>query len=62
MNDARNKNQFASDGRFIIDIPDSVTQRALETLLEFFYTGNLGIDPANVPFITEVYFWSCFFY
>ena len=62
--DAQNRNQIASDARFIIDIPDSISQMALETLLEYFYTGNLAVDPTNVPFITEVHtdFYVCLFY
>ena len=44
----------ATDGRLIIDVPRTVCQKALETILEYMYTGNLAIIPNSSAFITQV--------
>ena len=45
---------FATDGRMIIDVPKTVCPTALETILEYMYTGNLAITPNSSAFITQV--------
>ena len=44
----------ATDGRMIIDVPRTVCPTALETILEYMYTGNLAIIPNSSAFITQV--------
>lgn len=46
----------ATDGRLIIDVPRTVCQKALETILEYMYTGNLAIIPNSNAFITQFIF------